>query len=224
MIYSGWQALYGTYCIGLNRLSIYHRYVMILLCTMIAPTLYAWVSGSFSEGMNILSLRANSAEVITFISPENIGSRGYVIDTPGTYCVTGDIYFSPDMPGRAAITIKGQGVTLLLDTISIKQVGTMPDTHGIFLDGASGITIHGSSITGFTGNGLYAIKSEALVFDTIESSHNAIHGFLFEQCDGIVTALCTARYNRGKGIAITGKNSFGGEPRIVMQGCAEHNN
>jgi len=218
MIYSGWQALYGTYCIGTNKLSIYHRYITVLFCFMITPSLYAFC-GSYAVGMYVSSQKACGAD-ITLISPKSIGSQGYVIDKPGTYYLTGDIYFSPDKPGRAALTIKGYGVTLLLDTICITQIGTMPDTHGIVLDSALKATIHGSTITGFTGNGIYASKSEALLLDSITCSQNAAHGFFLENCDGVTAALCIARSNTGKGIVSTGKNSFGCLPRVMLQNCA----
>ncbi len=222
MFYSGWQALYGTYCIGTNKLSIYRRFMMIVFCILLTPSVFGRkFCGTYPDFVDTPPRNLSCSDKgVTIISPQDITPQGYVIDKPGTYCVSGNVSFKPDKPGRAAITITGKGVKLLLDDLTLTQKGSTPNTHGILINKGFETIVHGVNISGFTGNGIYAKGCVALVLDTITSSYNKGkigNGILLENSDGIFIILCTVKSNSGKGISVTGDAPQGGPPSVMME-------
>ena len=225
MFYSWWQALYGTYCRGINRLSIYCHYTIIFSVVCITPMLVGKFCGTYPE---FASDRPHCSDAgVIFISSKDIMPQGYVLSKPGTYCLLDDIVFTPDKPGRAALTVTGVGITLLLDNVTITQQHGTPNTHGIVIDNALETTVYGGSISGFSGNGVYVKESSAIVLDSITSSHNTGSlscGFLLENSEALFVVLCTAESNTGIGINVIGKKSFGRAGRVLIEHCTIKSN
>jgi len=75
----------------------------------------------------------NSKQECTFeIRASDIGTTGYTITQPGTYCLVDDVVFSPSTPAAgqvtAAITIASSRVTLLMNGHRLTQAGAVDAT------------------------------------------------------------------------------------------------
>lgn len=226
MFYSGWQALYGTYCIGTNKLSIYRRYFIILLISGGVIQISAEFVPTYPDFIET-ALAMQSCSNVTIITQKDISSSGYVIDKEGIYCIKEDIYFKPDKPGRGAITVKANRVSISFNGIHLTQKGTTANTHGIVIDGALETSIYGVNVSKFTGNGIYVINSTDVVFESCNSSENKGklgNGFLLDKCDGAFFILCTANNNSGKGISISTKNLYGENASFLLESVAAKGN
>lgn len=118
----------------------------------------AWLA--FWVGTIFLGLQATP---ITYIAPEQLKAREYVITRPGFYILTDDAMYLKD---ATAITIAADHVTLDLND---KVLTTSSGTVGISLQGPrENITIKNGKIYGFSQHGIDVdAGSHHLTFETI---------------------------------------------------------
>lgn len=164
------------------------------------------------------AVQPQSCSAATMIQSSDIPPQGLTITKAGSYCIQGVLEFEPDQPGRAAITIAGSQVDLILNDTSISQKGTMSSTTGILISKGFEITMYGGTVTGFTGNGLSALESNAVAIESLTCSSNQGTGFYFENGSGVILLTCTAEQNGGDGV------SFVHTQEAMMEGCVFQQN
>ncbi len=226
MFYSGWQALYGTYCVGTNKLSLSRRWLAVFVCITIAPSLVGKFHPKYPPFVTTPPGKISCSDSgIVRLTAKDITPQGLVLDKPNvTYCLTEDVQFTPDKPGRAAITITASGVGLLLDNVTLTQGGSTSDTYGILVDGGTYVTMYGGSISGFTGKGVLIRGANGVVLDTMTSSHNPGSGFWVVGSDQVTLMLCTATHNGESGVTVRGLTANGAPAQIFMEHCVVKNN
>lgn len=105
----------------------------------------------------------------------NRNGGGFVITSPGEYCLKTDVIFKPREQGLAAIVINlpsgicNSHVVLDLNDKILSQCDSTPNTFGILINGQTNVTVRGGKIKSFTGNGIRVNSgSDQLLFDRLQ--------------------------------------------------------
>lgn len=107
------------------------------------------------------------------ITQQDVGTTGFVINTPGEYTLCENILYAPSS-AVPAITIATNNVTLNLGNKTIQQTNATAGVSGVVVNiSLAGIVIHNGSITDMTANGAEILSG---------GSNCVIEGVGFENC------------------------------------------
>jgi hypothetical protein len=88
------------------------------------------------------------------VCASKIGTTGYIINSPGIYCLSENINFNPTHPNATAIIINASNVVLDLNYHTLTNISSQPGSIGIVINGGSNILVENGKVEGFTLNGI----------------------------------------------------------------------
>ena len=153
------------------------------------------------------------------------GTNQFIINTPGSYYLTGNI---TGVSGKNGISINADNVTVDLNGFALIGVGGSLD--GINVPAAHrNLRLHNGSAQSWAGTGISSHNARNSQFDHLRVSQNGLHGL---SCgNGCVVSSCTAAANAGDGIltsdsctvtactSVSNANGFSTDNRCTIIGC-----
>ncbi len=111
----------------------------------------------------------------TPIYQSDVGTTGYIIETPGRYYLAENIQYAPTTENNAAIGINADNVFLDLNGMTLSQTSTSLGVDGILFSFIDNIAIANGSIDGFTSVGIEARdNSRNLIISDVNTTNNLI--------------------------------------------------